>query len=125
MRHQLKLFRSKAMKGQLETAPQYVSHLRRVQTEIWPLISDIVQSFEWRGANVVIEAPLSKTAIVDVTHGTLLSGTLREILFWNVARGSADFNAWMALWYAMAPFGSTTEMWSALADCLEYGKHRI
>jgi hypothetical protein len=117
VRHQVKLLRSKATKGQLETASQYVSQIRRVQAEIWPLISPTLEEFF--SGNCSLEGRLSESATVDLTSGALLSGKLGETVFWNVQ--TFDMISWMAMWLTFRSVCSMEDVVSLLCDCAEFG----
>jgi hypothetical protein len=113
----VKLLRSKATKGQLETAAQYVNQIRRVQTEVWPfIVPTLRQFFE---ANGSVDARLSESATVDVVSGALLSGKLSETVFWNVQ--TFDLVAWMAMWLSFQSVCVAADIVTLLCDCAEYG----
>ena len=114
----MKLLRSKATKGQLETAGQYVAQLRRVQTELWPLLQPVLEDFfSERGGG---EARLSEGgAGMDLASGALVSGQMGDVVMWSVQQN--DLLAWTSLWLTFRPFCGANDVVAALCDAAEYG----
>ncbi len=118
VRHQVKLLRSKSTKGQLETASQYVTQLRRVQAEIWPILAPVLRDFF--GERTVGEARLGEgEAGAELASGALVSGSMTDMVLWTVQQG--DELGWTSLWLTFRPFGAASEVVATLCDVAEYG----
>ncbi len=114
----MKLLRSKATKGQLETAGQYVAQLRRVQGELWPLLQPVLQDLY--GERGGAEARLGEGGpAVDLLGGALVSGLASDVVLWSVQQN--DLLSWTSLWLTFRPFCSANDVVATLCDVAEFG----